>query len=41
MVEVRILPIGRVMAGGTVGSVLAVMLIILLMAGIAILRRGL
>ena len=38
VIEICILPIGRVMAGGTVAPILAVMLIVLLVAGIAICR---
>ena len=41
MVEVRVMPIGGVMAGGTIRPVLTVMFIILLMTGDTIHRRAL
>jgi len=41
MVEGRILPIGRVMTGGTIGAESAAMLIVLLMTGVTIRGRTL
>src|SRR5689334_977642 len=41
MVEIRVMPIGGVMAGGTICTVLTVMFIILLVAGDTIHRRTL
>jgi hypothetical protein len=41
MVEVRVVPIGGVMAGGTIRAVLTVMFIILLVTGDTVCRRAL
>ena len=41
VIEIRVMPIGGVMAGGTIRAILAVMFIILLVAGDTLHRRAL
>lgn len=40
MIKFSILPIGGGMAGGTIGSILSIMLVILFVTGIAVHRRA-